>query len=57
MKMLTSRLETSQTEAITFKKQSNQIKKEANTLIQQLKQQLLGAVRRINYLIDEKKKI
>ena len=40
-----------------FKSQRDQTKKEANSLISQLKQQLVGAVRRINYLLEEKKKI
>ena len=34
-----------------------QLKKDSNALIQQLRSQLLGAVRRINYLVEEKKKL
>ena len=40
-----------------MKEKKNVLKRESTKLISQLKQQLLGAVRRINYLVEEKKKV
>ncbi|CDW87626.1 UNKNOWN [Stylonychia lemnae] len=57
LKIITSKFEQSQEALNESKLQINKLKKESNVLIQQLKNQLIGAVRRINYLIEEKKKI
>eukprot|EP00347_Sterkiella_histriomuscorum_P018528 403345168 len=56
LKSLTAKLESTQESLKKQTEKKNQLKKESNQLITQMKNQLLGAVRRINYLVEEKRK-
>jgi len=57
IKALTARFEQTEAQLKNSQEAKAHLKSESNKVIQQLKQQLLGAVRRINYLVEEKKKV